>query len=57
MADFPMRPQNVAVHPVPDEQRSRARLAVAAAATDAADCRVLLDCLGLLPDTAERRAS
>ncbi|NKQ55382.1 hypothetical protein HFP15_21085 [Amycolatopsis sp. K13G38] len=35
---------------VSDDQVRRARLAVAAGATDAADCAQLLDMLGLLPD-------
>ena len=35
---------------VSDDQVRRARLAVAAGATDAEDCALLLDMLGLLPD-------
>ena len=35
---------------VSDDQVRRARLAVAAGATDAEDCAQLLDMLGLLPD-------
>ncbi|HVV13302.1 hypothetical protein [Amycolatopsis sp.] len=35
---------------VSDDQVRRARLAVAAGATDAADCAQLLDMLGLIPD-------
>lgn len=35
---------------VSDDQVRRARLAVAAGATDAEDCALLLDMLGLIPD-------
>jgi hypothetical protein len=35
---------------VSDDQVRRARLAVAAGATDAGDCAQLLDMLGLIPD-------
>lgn len=35
---------------VSDDQVRRARLAVAAGATDAEDCAQLLDMLGLIPD-------
>ncbi|HJQ47824.1 MAG TPA: hypothetical protein VJ870_16145 [Amycolatopsis sp.] len=39
---------------VSDDQVRRARMAVAAGATDAEDCAQLLDMLGLLPDDEGR---
>jgi hypothetical protein len=42
---------------VPAEQQERAVRAVAAAASDAADCRMLLDMLGLDVTRAQARAS
>ena len=44
----------VIVRDQPAEVRQKARLFVAGVARDVEDCRMLLDMLGLLPDTKER---